>query len=423
MQSLKDLKAEQFFGEHICNCGAKHEVKTKIFLSKNALEQLPEIVSQILPIGNILYITAEDLTGKSKEIEKVLYKTHVLTIHKLKAYYRPNILDVAKFLEDAEECRLVVGFGSGKVSDVAKYLGFLKDLPVVLITSAPSSLNYLTDTSKFYNNGFPKYYASKFPDVFIADTSLMLDCPKNLIADGFGKVMGCLVSLIDYRASAVLQDIYICENVLELVKDSIENVFSTREKLSDNAFCGLEVLTESILKISLFKQLCGKNLYGAQSDVAEFLELTDKGKKLDGELVFLTFLKILNLYSMFLNANLTPLLIPPDYVKRIKMLQDLNCNLTENLQAFNDTNLDRELYIHKLNEYKTELKGLIESAINMGESSKTSFRRMYSDKGYSIQNYFIDSDFKKAVFLSPATNKDFTLLSFMTRLGYLEKIV
>ncbi|MCL1901015.1 MAG: iron-containing alcohol dehydrogenase [Firmicutes bacterium] len=423
MQSLKDLKADRLFGEHSCNCGHKHQVKTKIVLSENALLQLPEIISQILPIGNILYITAEDLEKKSKEIERVLFKTHVLNIHRLPANCRPSIETVAKFLENSEGCRLIVGFGSGRVSGAAKYLGFIKDLPVVLITSAPSSLSYLTDISKFYNSGLPKYYVSKFPDVLIADLALMQDCPKNLIADGFGKVLGCLVSLIDFKAAAVLQDSFICENVLELVRDSIEKVFSIREKLSCASLYNLEILMESIVKISLFKQFCGSNLYGAQNDVADILELIDKEKKLSGELIFLAFLKILKLYDMFLTSNLTPLLMPPDYIKRFKMLRELGCSLLENFQELNkNTGADRELGIHKLNEYRAELINEVESAKSLGDLSIASYRRVYSDKGYSIQNYGNSSDFKTAVFLSPVINKGFTLLSFMAELGYFENI-
>jgi len=422
MQSLKELKADQLFGEHNCNCGAKHQTKTKIVLSENALVKLPEIISQILPMGNILYVTAEDLEKKSKETERILFKTHILNIHKLPANVRPSILDATKILENAEECKLVVGMGSGKVCDVAKYLGFIKNVPVVLIISAPSSLNYLTDVSKFYNSGLVKYYVSKVPDVLIADLSLMLNCPKNKIAGGFGKVMGCLVSLIDYKAAAVLQDTYLCENILELIKDSVEKVFDVREKLSGVSLYSLEILTESVLKISLVKQLCGKNIYGAQNDAADILELVTKEKRQSGELVFLIFLKILKLYGMFLNSELTPLLMPPDYVKRVRMLQDLRCNLIENLNTVQYVKQDRELNIHKLNEYKNELIKEVSLAQSKGEASLAGFKRIYSDKGYSIQNYLTSSDFKTAVFLSPVIAKGFTLLSFMTELGYIEKI-
>jgi len=425
MPNLKDLKFDKPYESRECSyCGAKHEVQTKIVFGLNALKELSKIACGFLPIGNILYITAEDLTDKSREIERALFKTHILNIQRLPSNFKPGLQDAAKILETAEDCKLVISYGSGKVSDLAKYAAFIKNLPHILIMSAPSSLKFLTDVSKFYNNGLPKIYAARFPDVLIADLSLMSDCPKNLIADGFGKVIGCLISLIDCKVSAVLEDNFLCENVLELISDSVKNVLNIQEKLASFNLNALEILTESVLKISLFKQLTGRNLFGAQNDIADILNLIEKEeKKLDGEVIFLTFLKVLNLYGMFINSNLTPLLFPPDYIKRAETLRNLNCNLPEILKEFNSkTGFERELYIHKLNEYKDELKKQINSAVNDCKSCNTNFRRIYSDKGYSIQNYQAFLDFKTAVYLSPAVNKDLTLLSFMSGLGYLEKV-
>lgn len=424
MVTFKDLKISEFKGEFECFCGRKHIVRTEIIFSKNALEQLSDAVVKILPVGNILYITAKDLKEKSKSIESVLYKTHMLNVFEFEPNFKPSLECVAKLMNIPEGYRLIICFGSGSITDISKYFASLKNLPLICIASAPSTLAYLNDYSVLYKNGLKQSFKSVSPDVLAVDLNIMLDSPKNMIAAGFGIVLGSAIAMFDLQISAILNEENICENITDLIKKALQNVIISQDKLINPRIDSVEVLTESLLYLSLASQLAGLNVGGAESSVADTLELIlkDKEKKLYGELVYICLNKIIKMYEMFLNSSPTTLLLPADLAERSAALAELT-HIPE--QEFLKTFLDRkeydhELYLHKLAEYQEELYNTILEIDKTISKTLTIFKRIYNDKGYSIQNYASAADFKKAVYLAPAVDSRFTLLAFMTELGYLE---
>ena len=427
MVSFKDLKIGEFKGEFECFCGRTHSIDTEIYFSKNALENLSDIVTKFLPIGNILYITAKDIREKSRQIERILYKTHMLNIVEYDSNFKPCLEDVAKLTEVPDGYLLVISFGSGSITDIAKYYAELKKLPLISIASAPSNTAYLTDYSEFYNNGLKIIYNSKSPNALIVDFNLMLGCPKNMIASGFGSVLGSAVALFDWQISTILTETVMCENTADLVSAAFENVVSVQDKLINARIDSIEVLTQSLLYISVAQKFTMGKLQGAETIIADVLRflLKEKAPKLQGEVVCLCLSKLIKIYKMFLNTIATSLLPPADLTGRAELLAKF-AGLSELhfLELFlQKDDYEHELYIHKLVEYRDELYNkitVLDKTINLAQAI---FKRIYADKGYFIQNYITAEDFKKAVYLSPIFSQNFTLLTFMTDLGYFERII
>lgn len=423
MVNLKDLKIKEFNEGFDCPCGKKHILKTEILFSKNALDGLSETAVKLLPAGSILYITAKNLKEKSKVIEKILYKTHILNIFLFEENFKPSLEDAGKLNAVFEGCKLIVCFGSDNIANISKYFASLKGVPLICIASDLSSVSYLSEFSELYRNGLKNNFKSVSPNVFLMDLNIMLECPKNVIASAYGTVLGSSIGLFDRQISNILNGEALCENVTDLIKKALENVNSYQNKLIDLRPDALENLALSILNLSLASCFLGQSICGAADNIADMLKLIILDEnKLHGELVYLSLSKLIKIYQMFLSSVPVDLLPPPDFCERAERLSALTgISESELLKKFKDLNeYDKKLYIHKLSEYRRELNSAIDAADKITNNTLTIFKRIYADKGYSIQNCFSSKDFKLAVYLAPFADKKFTLLSFITDLGYLD---
>lgn len=96
----------------------------------------------------------------------------------------------------------VVGIGGGVAMDVAKYLAWASDTPLVLVPSIVSVDASVTNTVAIRRNGSVEYDGFVVADPIIADLDLIATAPKRLNRAGVGDLLSIQTGRFDWALGA-----------------------------------------------------------------------------------------------------------------------------------------------------------------------------------------------------------------------------
>lgn len=173
---------------------------------------------------------------------------------------------------------VVIGFGGGKILDVAKALAHFNKKYLIIIPTSASNDGPCTALSVLYHEdgSLDRYlYLDKNPDVVLVDTSIIIKCPTRLTISGMGDALS---TYFEARANGKINDeARECfDNLMKYGVDSIpgfknkeigelqEIIIRTNIYLSGIGFekCGSNLAHEISYKLNCLKMHGEKVAYG-----------------------------------------------------------------------------------------------------------------------------------------------------------------
>ena len=224
---LCDLKPAGVTGrEFECSCGKTHKTPLSYAdISSGAIEKLPLVMKKLGV--NRAYLIADENTYEAagKTARKLLENAGIgVTVHLLgveDGFERPEpteqTLGNLVMGYDAK-CGAITGVGGGVVNDMGKLLSKLGHIPYIYIPTAPSMDGYVSDSSSVIYNGVKSSVPSKCPDALICDTDIIAKAPKKLVLAGIGDMAAKLVSICEWRISALVTGEYYCDQVADIMR-------------------------------------------------------------------------------------------------------------------------------------------------------------------------------------------------------------
>ncbi len=119
-------------------------------------------------------------------------------------------------------CDSVVAVGGGVINDTGKVIASAKNVPDIIIGTAPSMDGFASATSSMERSGLKISLNTKCPDAVIGDTSLLASAPPHMICSGIGDMLAKYVSLVEWRIANVILDEYYCSAVAETVESALD---------------------------------------------------------------------------------------------------------------------------------------------------------------------------------------------------------
>ncbi|MDZ4764235.1 MAG: iron-containing alcohol dehydrogenase [Chloroflexota bacterium] len=101
-----------------------------------------------------------------------------------------------------EDVEVVYGVGAGLVADVAKYVGYARRLPVVLIPSALSVDGLLTAIVAARIDGTVEYITTGPAKTMIIDWEVIRNAPQHIRGAGITELLTIVTGLLDWRYAA-----------------------------------------------------------------------------------------------------------------------------------------------------------------------------------------------------------------------------
>lgn len=229
-ERLTQLLGHQFQ----CACGKTHAISLKtVYVGPDAFAATAEYVASNRAAwsGDGAYIMADtttyDVAGRDLEQRLQGVAVPVRSVV-LEVPLVPDEAAVERLRQAVNQSGIVLAVGAGTIHDLARYIATEKGLPFISVPTAPSVDGFASSVSPLIVKGQKKTFPATMPIAVFADQKVLAESPAELIAAGYGDIVGKTTSLADWALSNVINDEWICPWIVQIVSDLTKEVVTHR---------------------------------------------------------------------------------------------------------------------------------------------------------------------------------------------------
>lgn len=194
---------------------------------------------------------------------------------------------------------LVLGVGGGKSIDLAKYVAYKTNVPMVSVPLAPSHDGIASPFASLKGTGRPTSIYVKTPYAIIADVDLIAKSPRRLVLAGFGDIVGKLVAVKDWLLAHKLRGEYYGEYAAQLALLSAKHVLRYHDLIGAGTKEGVRILVEALISSGVAMCIAGSSrpASGSEHLFSHALDVIAPNRALHGEKVALGTVIMLYIYG------------------------------------------------------------------------------------------------------------------------------
>ncbi|SDZ23526.1 glycerol-1-phosphate dehydrogenase [NAD(P)+] [Evansella caseinilytica] len=266
-----------------CDCGMEHREITieKIEISKEALQAAAAyLVSRgfehvvLVADDNTYRAAGEKLFSLLKD---VLLQTKVVLL-------QPNeagdvIADersiVQLLLKVPQETQVVLAVGSGTIHDISRAVSFKMGKPFVSVPTAPSVDGFNSMGAPLVIAGMKTTYQMQAPLAVFADLDVLQAAPRQMIAAGFGDMIGKATSLADWRFGHLAAGEPYCPLAAEITEEALTFCIDNVDNIAAGDETGIQLLMEALINSGIAMLLIGHShpASGGEHHVSHYWEM------------------------------------------------------------------------------------------------------------------------------------------------------
>lgn len=182
---------------------------------------------------------------------------------------------------------VVVGFGGGKVIDVAKLVASHKDVSFVSVPTVLSHDGIASPLASVPSNDRRYSVYARTPSVIIADTSILTKAPHRHTVSGFSDIIAKYTAVRDWRLAHLIKGEYYGDYAAKLAETSVEMVIKECENVNKQKEEGVRVLAEALINCGIVISIAGNSrpCSGSEHLFSHSLDLVANYPALHGEQV------------------------------------------------------------------------------------------------------------------------------------------
>lgn len=287
-----------------------------VVVSNGALDALVDYVGD-QPIMTILLVVDEhtfaaagkelDLKLKQKGLKPIV---HCLLPNDLGDVIadEQTIVDLLIQVNTHVDC--LVAVGSGTIHDVVRFVSAKIEKPFISCPTAPSVDGFNSKGAPIIVKGVKTTYQTLAPVALFADLSILAQAPIELIAAGFGDMIGKFTSLTDWQAGTLIADEPFNQEVYQLTKAALDSCVEHAEAIGNRELNGIEALMNALLISGTAMSIFGAShpASGAEHHLSHYWEMTyleeNKKQLFHGAKVARASLIITQFYKEIVRASL-----------------------------------------------------------------------------------------------------------------------
>lgn len=312
---VKDMKVVGYLGKTIdCSCGRVHTVDLKtVEISKDALGKVAQIMSRdgykkpfIVADRNTYQVAAKRLESLLAS-ESIAFSTFIFDEEELV----PDETALGRLVIDFNpDCDLMIAVGAGTINDIARFVSYRLQVPYYIVATAPSMDGYASSVAPLIRNNLKTTFECHMPQAIIADLDIVAQAPQEMIAAGFGDVLGKYTCLADWGLSAIINDEYYCETIVGITRASLEKTISLRDGIAKGDPQSIGELMNALVLAGIAMSYAGNSrpASGSEHHLSHFWEMrllfADKPAILHGTKVGIGAVVIAGLYERLRKENL-----------------------------------------------------------------------------------------------------------------------
>jgi glycerol-1-phosphate dehydrogenase [NAD(P)+] len=351
VQNIEDflrLSVGQLANTHlICPyCGRDHALPFReVHIGRGIIREVPEIAARLLG-----YPPRHPVLLYDKHIEPIIEAGAITPLTKLGLSLSPMALGAPDYLLDSDvvvgdqaagevdpAADLLIGVGSGVISDLTKWIATALDLPFVICGTAPSMNAYTSITATMTENGIKRSRYLQPADAVVMDVDILAEAPLDMIRAGMGDLTARAICNADWKLSNVLRRTYFCPLPYKMTARGERRYLASAEGIGRAAPEAIDALSEAIL-LSAYSMtvLAGETSpsSGAEHVLSHFWDLQVKlrhaPKNLHGAQVAVGTIISLNVYD-YMRAMNPDSIDPQALLRQRRTLREIR---TENAEKF-----------------------------------------------------------------------------------------
>ncbi len=299
-----------FHNDDFCN---------RIIFKKNAINALCEIINEIPQKGKVFFLSSRSAYQKFgifvvNQIVRAGKEFKSLSIHSVCDYNT-----IQKVLDMMKGCSVIVALGGGSICDLAKMVGKILNLKVILVVSAPSTSAYFSKYSLVSNHSLKKCYECDYASKIIIDENFIIAADETLVTNGIGFVLSFFEKVFSFEIDRLFFEKEEKFEIISSLNKFKENLDNLKTQSADSKL----VLTDILIDLGYFL----KDVIPTTLTNLNFSFLLQNSKAIQapfGILCLISAKIILECYKNFLNQ------------KKIEILNFLNLEkIHTNLKLFN----------------------------------------------------------------------------------------
>jgi glycerol-1-phosphate dehydrogenase [NAD(P)+] len=177
--------------------------------------------------------------------------------------------DVCRLTEMAfdlpAETKLIVGIGGGKVIDVAKYIGYLIDMPYISVPTAPSNDGFASSGCSLMIKGKRRSVPAKMPFGIIVDLNVIKSAPERFIYSGIGDLISKITAVYDWLYEEANGRTKVVDFAAMIAKKSVNSIVRMElGNIKENLF--LKELVDSLTMSGIAMEIAGDSAPASGSE-------------------------------------------------------------------------------------------------------------------------------------------------------------
>lgn len=363
-----------------CSCSRKHEILVKeIFIEANAIVHIDRFLKEHKLDKAVVLVCDTNTYEIAKCVEKTLNSTEKDSI-KLNAYGlhadEKGVEQLNKQIQTQPS--VLIAVGSGTIHDLTRFVANEKCIPFISVPTAASVDGFVSTVSAMTYNGFKVTHPGSSPLGVFADTNIFSKAPFRLTASGVGDLLGKYTALLDWKVANMLTDEYICERVIAIEEDAINEVVYSLEGLKAGSQKAYESLMYGLLLSGLAMQMVGNSrpASGAEHHLSHFWEMHIINPEIDalhGEKVGVALAIVCDRYKEFCKRDIIADKIKAYEGLPVEDLKKVFGQLAPSILNENATDVLKNVKSTVMIEKFGSIKGLVEKLPSGEEIQKLLF--------------------------------------------------
>lgn len=287
-------QAEKILSMHIgdmpgfsfdCVCGNHHRIDMKhLITGSGAIRKLPEVTAPFInKKDDVILLLCDRNTWEAggREADEILraagHKTKVVTLTTPNyPVLIPNEAALGTVLVNVtDDVGLMIGIGSGTISDITKLVAYKTRHDSIVIGTAPSMDGYASMNAAFVIGGHKITYPAHYHYCIVADTAIMKDAPMEMMRAGYGDIVGKYTALSDWRLTKAVNDEHYCAVTAQLVQNAVDLCVANTENYFRREENAVNHMNEALILTGISMGITGytRPASGSEHHLAHYWEL------------------------------------------------------------------------------------------------------------------------------------------------------
>lgn len=169
----------------------------------------------------------------------------------------------------------VIAVGSGTIHDIVRYVCYKTGKPFVSVPTAPSVDGFTSKGAPLIVRGVKKTFPAIGPVAIFADVDVLTKAPQQLVAAGFGDMLGKYTSLFDWKFSHLAAQEPYDKEVADMTEKALRACVEHVDEIGKRTEEGIRILMTSLIESGIAMLKFGQShpASGAEHHLSHFWEM------------------------------------------------------------------------------------------------------------------------------------------------------